>query len=126
MATTFPNRWFERRERKAAVPAKPAHRTDYGFVLYFMLHSLGFMSVTLLMTWGVFVLFFLAIGGFSVDGMMHHLANLSTRYIAADAARLEHFKLIVGATHMVIACAIIFFRRHALMPRGAKVLEQAA
>ena len=124
MATTFQSSWVERRGRDASRQVQPAQRVDYGFILYFMLHSLGFVAVTLLMTWGAFVLFFLAIGGFSIDGMMHHLANLASRYIAADSARVEQFKLIVGAAHMVIAGAIIFFRRHAILPRQR--VERAA
>ena len=58
--------------------------------------------------------------------MIHHLPNLSNRYSAADAARVEQFKLVLGSVHMVIACAIIFFRRHAILPRDTRGLEQAA
>lgn len=107
-------------------PDKPRHRVDYGYLAYFGLHSLGFIAVTLLMTWGVFVLFFLAIGGFSVDGMMHHLANLSSRYIAADPGRIASFKMILLGIHMVIACAITFFRRHAILPQDGPRQDQAA
>lgn len=106
--------------------AQPARTVDYGYLLYFMLHGLGFAAVTLLMTWGIFVLFFLAIGGLSLDGMMHQLANLSTRYVAADSARIDQFKLIVGGVHMVVAIVIIFFRRHAILPRDAARLEHGA
>ena len=60
-------------------------KVDYGYGLYFGLHFAGFMATTLLMTWGLFVLFFLAIGGFSLDGMMNHVQNLTSRYLAADA-----------------------------------------
>ena len=47
--------------------------TDWRSVLYFMLHGFGFVASTLLMTWGLFFLFFLAIGGFSFDGFIHQL-----------------------------------------------------
>lgn len=110
----------------AALPIKQAKPFDYGFLLYAALHILGFLAVALLMTWGVMVLFFLAIGGFSLDGMMHQLANLSGRYIAADAPRTGQFKLIVGAVQLVVAAAIIFFRRHAILPRGRECLERDA
>lgn len=109
-----------------ALPIKPAKPFDFGFLLYAGLHILGFLAVILLMTWGVMVLFFLAIGGFSLDGMMHQLANLSGRYIAADAARTGQFKLIVGAAQLAVAATIIFFRRHAILPRGRECLEQGA
>ncbi len=93
-------------------PAKP----DYGFVAYAFLHFAGFIATTILMTMGVFVLAFLAIGDFSIDGMMHHLANLSSRYIAADAGRVASFKLMIGSAGMLIALAIMFFRRGAILP----------
>jgi hypothetical protein len=81
-----------------------------------------FASPTLLMTWGLFVFFFLTIGGFSLDGMMNHLQNLTSRYLAADAGRIDQFKLVVGGVHMVLSAAIIFFRRHAILPpKGSRV-----
>lgn len=78
------------------------------------------------MTWGVFVLFFLLIGSFSLDGMMNHLQNMTSRYLAADAGRIDQFKMIVGIVHMVITGAIIFFRRHAILPRDAARREHRA
>ncbi|TCP97547.1 hypothetical protein C8J46_106171 [Sphingomonas sp. PP-F2F-A104-K0414] len=112
-----------------ATVLQPLHTTrkiDYGYFLYFGLHFAGFMATTLLMTWGVFVLFFLAIGSFSLDGMMNHLQNMTSRYLAADAGRLDQFKMIVGIVHMVISGAIMFFRRHAILPRDAARLEHGA
>ena len=99
-------------------PLRSDRKVDYGYFLYFGLHVAGFLATTLLMTWGIMVLFFILIGGFSLDGMMHHVANLSTRYVAADEGRISHFKLIVGAVQLVLAIAIIFFRRHSLLPRS--------
>ena len=112
-----------------ATVLQPLHTTrkvDYGYFLYFGLHFAGFIATTLLMTWGVFVLFFLALGSFSLDGMMNHLQNLTSRYLAADAGRLDQFKMIVGIVHMVISGAIMFFRRHAILPRDAARREHSA
>jgi hypothetical protein len=112
-----------------ATVLQPLHTTrkvDYGYFLYFGLHFAGFMATTLLMTWGVFVLFFLALGSFSLDGMMNHLQNMTSRYLAADVGRLDQFKMIVGIVHMVISGAIMFFRRHAILPRDAARLEHGA
>ncbi len=100
--------------------------TDPRFLLYVLLHTIGFLAVTVLMTWGVFVLFFVAIGGFSLDGMMHQLANLSRRYIAAEASRIADFKVLVAVLHLVVAGVIVFFRRHAIVPRDTLSLEQGA
>ena len=107
-------------------PARPARKVDYGYPLYFMVHMVGFVASTVLMTWGILVLFFLAIGGFSLDGMMHQVANLSSRYITADAARIDGFKLIVGVVHLAVAAALIFFRRHAILPRDPARVEHGA
>jgi hypothetical protein len=107
-------------------PLQVKRKVDYGYLLYFGLHFAGFLATTLLMTWGVFVLFFLLIGSFSLDGMMNHLQNMTSRYLAADAGRLDQFKMIVGVVHMVISGAIIFFRRHAIVPRDAARREHRA
>ena len=112
-----------------ATVLQPLHTTrkvDYGYFLYFGLHFAGFMATTLLMTWGVFVLFFFLIGSFSLAGMMNHLQNMTSRYLAADAGRLDQFKMIVGIVQMVISGAIMFFRRHAILPRDAARLEHGA
>nr|WP_286771379.1 hypothetical protein [Sphingomonas sp. 66-10] len=85
-------------------------------MLYFYLHMAGFLASTLLITWGLFVLFFLAIGGFSFDGMMHQLDNLASRYVAAEAARITSFRHVLIVAHMLLAAAVIFFRRHSILP----------
>ena len=123
MATTLPWRAAAGGETQMDLPLGTSlrrRRMDVGYWLYFALHAAGFVIVTLLMTWGVFVLFFLAISNFSVDMMMYQLDNLASRYIAADAARVAQFKTILGGVHLAITAAIIFFRRHALLPRDVK------
>ena len=107
----------------AARPDSGTHRRIVGFTrrewqstLYFLLHGLGFLASTLLITWGLFVLFFLAIGGLSVDGMMHQLNNMASRYVAADAARIASFKHVLIVAHLALSAAVIFFRRHSILP----------
>lgn len=104
-------------QRRDAAVRRQGGRGDLGFLLYALLHTVGFLAVTLLMTWGAFVLFFVAIGGFSLDGTMHQLANLATRYVAAEPARIADFKVLVAALHVVVAGLLIVFRRHAIVPR---------
>jgi Zn-dependent protease len=87
-----------------------------GFAFYLALHSVWFAGTTLLLTWGLFVLFFLAIGGFSLDGLMHQLNNLASRYVAADAIRASSFGRVVLAAHLLLSGAIVFFRRHSILP----------
>jgi len=95
---------------------RPKGKLDVGFLLYFYLHMAGFLATTLLITWGLFVLFFLAIGGLSVDGMMHQLNNMASRYVAADAERIASFKHVLIVAHLALSAAVIFFRRHSILP----------
>lgn len=94
--------------------AKPA--AQWRSVLHFMLHGLGFVGSTLLITWGLFFLFFLAIGGFSFDGLVHQLNNFTTRYVAADAARTGAFLNMFAIAHMILSSAVILLRRDRIRP----------
>ena len=85
-------------------------------ILYFYLHLAGFVATTLLMTWGLFALFFLALGGFSFDGFMHQLDNLTSRYVTASPERIVSFKRIFIAAHLILAAGLIVLRRHRIMP----------
>lgn len=101
-------------------------RDARGYMLFFSLHVTGLLASTLLISWGLIVLFFLAIGGFSVDGAMHHLANLADRYVEADANRVTGFKVALGIVQITLAGAVLFMRRHLLIPADRKVSEPQA
>ncbi|MDH4744902.1 hypothetical protein ACQKOH_14390 [Sphingomonas sp. NPDC092331] len=107
----------------AARPDSGTHRRIVGFTrrewqstLYFLLHGLGFLASTLLITWGLFCLFFLAIGGFSFDGFVHQLNNFTTRYVAADPARTGAFLNMFAIAHMILSTAVIAFRADRILP----------
>lgn len=85
-------------------------------VLHFYLHLAGFTATTVLLTWGLFALFFLALGGFSFDGLMHQLGNLASRYLGASAERVSSFKRIVVVAHLILAAGLIVLRRHRILP----------
>jgi len=91
-------------------------RADRGEAFYLALHLCWFLGTTLLLSWGLFVLFFVAIGGFSLDGLMHQLNNLASRYVVADAQRASSFAHMVLAAHVLLSAAIIFLRRHSILP----------
>lgn len=101
-------------------------KPDMGYLLYSALHGAGVLGSTLLMTWGLFVLFFAAIGGFSLAGVMHQLANLSNRYLAADADRITQFRALVFGLHLIVGGTILFLRRDNLPPRDPLPREQNA
>jgi hypothetical protein len=95
---------------------KPRHRIDARAGLFCLLHLTGLAATTLLITWGLFAALFLALGGFSLDGLMHHLGNLTTRYLSADAARRASFREIVAVGHILIFAGVLLCRRHAILP----------
>lgn len=101
-------------------------RVNIASVSYLALRLTGFATVTLLMTWGLLVLFFVAIGGFTVDGTINQIANFSTRYVAADPTRIATFKVVLAGVHVVLAASIIFFRRHAILARRRHSQEPGA
>jgi len=101
----------ERRERPRRM-----RRVDIRYLLYFYLHAAGVLATTLLITWGLFVLAFLMIGGFSVDGLMHQLANLSTRYVTAAPDRIASFRQLIFTSHLLLSSAVLFFRWDSLLP----------
>ena len=97
---------------------------DWRYAIFVWLHLAGFLASTLLITWGLFVLFFLAISGMSLDGLMHQLANLAGRYVAADGERVAAFKQILLPAHLLLTAAVIFFRRQHLLPRNHRRSDQ--
>jgi hypothetical protein len=58
---------------------------------YVALRLSGWLMMTALATLGVLVLFFMMIGDFTPIGFFSHVANLGTRFVAADQARRAAF-----------------------------------
>lgn len=104
------------RGTQAEVQASDAPAFDVRASLYFGLHLAGVLGSTLLMTWGLFALFFLAIGGFSLDGLMNQLNNLTTRYVIATPDRVASFKTIFAVAHLILSAGLIVLRRGGIMP----------
>ena len=80
------------------------------------LHGLGFVATTLLISWGLFILLFLMLGGFSLDGLIHQLNNLTARYVVAEAARRGSFLNMFAIAHVILSTAVVILRRHHLLP----------
>ena len=62
-----------------------------GDACYILLRVSGWMAMTLLATFGVAILFFLMLGDFTALGFFSQVANLGTRFVAADQARRAAF-----------------------------------
>lgn len=101
---------------EAKIASRGAPPFDVGAALHFALHFAGFLASTLLMTWGLFALFFLAIGGFSLDGLMNQLNNLTARYVIATSDRVASFKTIFAVAHLILSASLIILRRDRIMP----------
>jgi len=101
-------------ERKMHVRLSPRDKrvTAWANLAWLIVDVTVFLAGILLMTWGVFVFAFLCLGGFTLDGMMHQLANLSSRYIAAGAERVLSFQMLLLVSHLLLSLIIIFLRRH--------------
>lgn len=75
----------------------------------------GWLATTTFATLGMFAVFFIVLGGFTLDGTMRHLGNLTGRWLAADLARREQFDAIVFGVVLIGFGLIGFFRRASLI-----------
>lgn len=79
------------------------------------LRGSGWLVVNTMVALGFVMLAVFVVGGCSIEGTMHHLANLSSRYIVADADRQRQFDLIVLWSVFGVFCTSGLLRRHSLM-----------
>ena len=75
----------------------------------------GWLATTTLATLGMFAVFFIVLGGFTLDGTMRHLGNLTARWLAADLARREQFQAIAFGAVLIGFVLFGFFRRASLI-----------
>lgn len=69
----------------------PALRMGVADAAYILLRVSGWTAMTLLASFGVGILFFLMLGNFTALGFFSQIANLGTRFVAADEARRAGF-----------------------------------
>ena len=74
---------------------------------YFTLRLSGWLALTLLSTFGLYAVFFMALGAFSAEGFFAHLANISDRFLGAEQGRqigfLDEFKFVlIGVATLVV------------------------
>ena len=93
------------------LPDRPSHvgrAIEVGFRLA------GWFAVTALAVAGLFVVAFVMLGNFTFEGFFLQLANLATRYGAADAVRRAHFQQNLVLVAAILLGATMFFRRGTL------------
>jgi len=94
--------------------SKRARLIPQDFAL-FGLRLTGWLATTTLATLGMFAVFFIVLGGFTLDGTMRHLGNLTARWLAADLARREQFQAIAFGAVLIGFVLFGFFRRASLI-----------
>lgn len=100
-----------------AIPFEQPRSFDWRRAAYCLLHVIGTITSTLLMSWGLLVLFFLMLGDFSFDGLMHQLHNLTSRYMAADRERATAFFALIAGVQLFLLACLLLLRRHSIVPR---------
>ncbi len=81
---------------------------------YLSLKLSGWVVVTSSCVVATYAMIFLMLGEFSMAGLVSHVDNFTSRYLAADAARQARFDAHLAAVSAVLFALIGFFRRHAL------------
>ena len=94
-----------------ASPCRPMRLAD---ACYQALRLTGWLAVTLGCVAALWLMFFVALGNFSFGGTVLQLDNFASRYVAADAARQDRFRLFFWLASAVLFAALAFFRRHSL------------
>ena len=84
-------------------------------LLVIALRLSGWLATSALATLGIATLFFLVLGGFTLDGLMLQLDNLASRFVAADAARRGQFAAISFGVMLTGFVLIAFFLRASLI-----------
>lgn len=91
--------------------APASHAAGWRDGLAIGLRLTGWLAVNALAALGLVALAFFAIGSFSLSGTMLQLSNLTTRYVAADAARRGQFDTILIVAALLAFAGLSFFRR---------------
>lgn len=102
----------ERKARYVPIVGSAERVIGWAGLAWLILDMAAFLAGIVLMTWGLFVFAFLCLGGFSLNGMMHQLTNLSSRYIAASPERALSFQMLLLVSHLLLSLILLFLRRH--------------
>jgi hypothetical protein len=67
-------------------------------------------------------LLFVALGNFGFSATVLQLENFASRYVAADGARQDRFRLLFWLASAALFAGVAFFRRHSLRDAGAPAI----
>jgi hypothetical protein len=101
--------------RQKGVAAQPLTvRRIVADLCYFVLRLAGWLALTALATFGLYAVFFMALGAFSAEGFFAHLANLSTRFGDAEPARQALFVRQLAVVTLVLFLTVSAARYRSL------------
>lgn len=101
------------RQRTAAT-GRLARREIVAELCYFALRLSGWLALTLLATFGLYAVFFMALGAFSAEGFFAHLANLSVRFGDAEPARQSIFVRQLAVVTLILFLGVSAARYRSL------------
>lgn len=81
---------------------------------YLALRVTGWLVVTSACVAALWMLFFVMLGDFSFGGTVLQIDNFASRYVAADDARQDRFRLVFWLASAGLFALVAFFRRHSL------------
>lgn len=104
-------------------PAAPS-RSRVADTCYIALRLTGWLAVTLGCVAALWLLLFAALGNFGFSATVLQLDNFASRYVAADGARQDRFRLFFWLASAALFAGVGFFRRHSLRGLGATANQQ--
>jgi len=105
-----------------SLPPAPS-RSGVADTCYLALRLTGWLAVTLGCVAALWVLFFVALGNFGFSATVQQLDNFASRYVAADLARQDRFRLLFWLASAALFAGVGFFRRHSLSGLGAPAIQ---
>lgn len=99
----------------AAAPSLQGFRPSrFADGCYLALRVTGWLAVTSACVAALWLLFFVMLGNFSFAGTVLQIENFASRYVAADGARQDRFRLMFWLASAGLFVLAAFFRRHSL------------
>lgn len=106
----------------AAAPSLQGFRPSrFADGCYLALRVTGWLAVTSACVAALWLLFFVMLGDFSFAGTVLQIENFASRYVAADSARQDRFRILFWLASTGLFVLAAFFRRHSLGRVGANI-----
>lgn len=116
---TLRSRQFAPRVKGPGIMAAVSAQSRLADLCYGLLKLSGWVVVTASCVVATYAILFLMLGEFSVAGLVAHIDNFTSHYLAADAVRQARFDTNLAAVSTALFVIIGFFRRHSLLPLNA-------